>query len=318
MSSPLHQGAAGWWAPVVLVALIAYPIAAVALGQEYYVGLATRILIFGLAATSLNLILGYGGMVSFGHAAFFGTGAYAVAALMAQGITSAWIAWPLAMAAAALLAVAIGAASLRTRGLYFIMITLAFAQMAYYLVVSLKALGGDDGMALPARSRVGLGLELANDVSFYYVVLALAAAVLHGLGRLVDARFGRALQAIRENESRMEAIGFPVLRIKLTAFVIAGALAGLAGALIANLNGRVGPGLLDWPQSGTLMVMVILGGVGFRFGGFLGAAVLLSLEEILSGYTTHWQLALGVLLLLVVLRAPRGLAGLLAKEPPRG
>jgi branched-chain amino acid transport system permease protein len=213
---------------------------------------------------------------------------------------------------------AIGAASLRTRGLYFIMITLAFAQMAYYLVVSLKGWGGDDGMALPARSQVGFGLELHNEVTFYYVVLALAVAILYGLRRLVDARFGRALQAIRENESRMEAIGFPVFRLKLTAFAIAGAVAGLAGALIANLNGRVGPGLLDWPQSGALMVMVILGGVGYRFGGLLGAAVMLSLEEILSNYTTHWQLALGMLLLIVVLRAPRGLAGIFAKDALRG
>jgi branched-chain amino acid transport system permease protein len=318
MNSSLHQGAAGWWAPMVLAALAAFPLIAGAFGQEYYVGLASRILIFGIAATSLNLILGYGGMVSFGHAAFFGSGAYAVAILMAQGITSAWIGWPVAIIAAAALAVAIGAASLRTRGLYFIMITLAFAQMAYYLVVSLKSWGGDDGMALPARSHVGFGIGLGNDVSFYYVVLTLAVAVLYGLRRLIDARFGRALQAIRENESRMEAIGFPVFRLKLTVFAIAGALAGLAGALIANLNGRVGPGLLDWPQSGALMVMVILGGVGYRFGGFFGAAVLLSLEEILSSYTTHWQLALGVLLLLVVLRAPRGLAGIFSKDAPNG
>ena len=315
MSSPLHRGAAGWGAWAALAALVAYPLAATALGQEYYVGFATRILVFGIAATSLNLILGYGGMVSFGHAAFFGTGAYGVAFLMARGVDSAWIAWPLAMAAAALLDAAIGAASLRTRGLYFIMITLAFAQMAYYLAVSLQALGGDDGMALAARSRVAPGLELAGEMPLYYVALALAAAVAYGLGRLVDSRFGRALQAIRENETRMEAIGFPVLRLKLAAFVIAGAVAGLAGALLANLNGRVGPGLLDWPQSGTLMVMVILGGVGLRFGGFLGAAVLLGLEEILSGYTIHWQLGLGVLLLAVVLRAPRGLAGLFMKEP---
>jgi branched-chain amino acid transport system permease protein len=302
MNSSLHQGAAGWWAPVALAALAMLPLIAAAFGQEYYVGLASRILIFGIAATSLNLILGYGGMVSFGHAAFFGAGAYTVAVLMARGITSAWIGWPLAIVAAAVLAMAIGAASLRTRGLYFIMITLAFAQMAYYLVVSLKGWGGDDGMALPARSHVGFGLELRNEVTFYYVALTLAVAILYGLRRLVDARFGRALQAIRENESRMEAIGFPVFRLKLTAFAIAGAVAGLAGALIANLNGRVGPGLLDWPQSGALMVMVILGGVGYRFGGLLGAAVMLSLEEILSNYTTHWQLALGVLLLIVVLR----------------
>lgn len=302
----------------LLAALAALPLAAAAFGQEYYVGLATRILIFGIAATSLNLILGYGGMVSFGHAAFFGAGAYAAAIAMSQGMGSAWVAWPLAMLTAGLLALAIGAASLRTRGLYFIMITLAFAQMVYYLVVSLKPLGGDDGMPLAARMRLGFGIDPASDAAFYYAVLAIAAGCAFALGRVAESRFGRALQAIRENEPRMEAIGFPTLRLKLAAFVIAGAVAGLAGALIANLNGRVGPGLLDWPQSGTLMVMVILGGVGHRFGGFLGAAVLLVLEEALSGYTIHWQLALGVLLLAVVLWAPRGLAGLAPGAATRG
>jgi len=315
MKSSLHAGASGGWAPLLaLAALAAFPPVASAFGQEYYVGLATRILIFGIAATSLNLLVGYGGMVSFGHAAFFGTGAYAAAALMGKGIASLWIAWPLAMAASGLLALAIGAASLRTRGLYFIMITLAFAQMVFYLVVSLKALGGDDGIALGGRTTAGFGLSLASDSAFYYVVLVLAAAVLYAMRRAIDARFGRALQGIRENESRMEAIGFPVMRLKLAAFAIAGAVAGLAGALNANLNGRAGPGLLDWPQSGSLLVMVILGGVGRRHGGFIGAAVLLAMEELLSPYWSHWQLLLGVLLLVVVLRAPQGLAGLLARR----
>jgi branched-chain amino acid transport system permease protein len=182
--------------------------------------------------------------------------------------------------------------------------------------VSLKALGGDDGIALPGRVTAGFGLPIANDNAFYYVVLALAVAVLYAMRRAVDARFGRALQGIRENESRMEAIGFPVMRLKLAAFAIAGAVAGLAGALNANLNGRAGPGLLDWPQSGSLLVMVILGGVGQRYGGFIGAAVLLAMEELLSPYWTHWQLLLGVLLLIVVLRAPQGLAGLLARRSP--
>jgi len=313
MKSSLHHGAAGWWAPALVVLLAAFPWIAGAFGQEYYVSLGSRILIFGMAATSLNLILGYGGMVSFGHAAFFGCGAYTVALAASHGIASAWLAWPFAMIVSALLAAAIGAASLRTRGLYFIMITLAFAQMVYYLVVSMKALGGDDGLALPVRSTIVPGLSLQSDTVFYYGVLILAVALTYALRRTVDAPFGRALQAIRENETRMEAIGYPVLRIKLAAFVIAGAVAGLAGALFANLNGRVGPGILDWPQSGTLLVMVILGGVGHRFGGFLGAAVLLSMEEFLPGYWAHWQLVLGVILLVVVLRAPRGLSGLLSR-----
>ncbi|HUP30330.1 MAG TPA: branched-chain amino acid ABC transporter permease [Usitatibacter sp.] len=296
-----------------LLVLAAIPACTAAFGQEYYVSFVTRVLIFGLAATSLNLILGYGGMVSFGHAAFFGCGAYAVAAMAAHGMTSAWVAWPAAVAASALLAAAIGAASLRTRGLYFIMITLAFAQMVYHVVVSMKALGGDDGLPLAARSTVLPGVSLQGDATFYYVVLAIVAVLFVVIGRMLDAPFGRALQAIRENESRMEAIGYPVFRIKLAAFVIAGAIAGLAGVLFANLNGRVGPGILDWPQSGTLMVMVILGGVGHRLGGFLGAAVLLGMEEFLPQAWNHWQMALGVLLLVVVLRAPGGIGGLFAK-----
>ena len=305
MKVSLHTPAAGWWWAVAVASLAAFPAIAAHFGQEYYVGLATRMLVFGIAATSLNLLVGYGGMVSFGHAAFFGTGAYAVAALADRGVAAPWIAWPIAMAVAAVLALAIGAAALRTRGLYFIMITLAFAQMVFYLVVSVKALGGDDGLSLAAR-RIG-------ESALFYTALVLAVLAVYGLRRLANAGFGRALQGVRENEARMEAVGFPVLRIKLAAFTIAGAVAGISGALLATLNGRAGPGLLDWPQSGQLLVMVILGGVGQRFGGFIGAAVLLAMEEVLSPYWVHWQLVLGIVLLPVVLRAPRGLAGMLAR-----
>ena len=303
MTASLHHGPAGAGALVVVALLAVLPYALGAFGLEYYVSLATRVLVFGLAATSLNLLVGYGGMVSFGHAAFFGGGAYVAVAAAANGMAAPWLAWPLAMAGSALLALAIGAASLRTRGLYFIMITLAFAQMVYYLVLSLKALGGDDGMALAAKA-------VAGDNAFYYAVLAVCVVVGFGLRLAIDAPFGRALQAIRENESRMEAIGYPVFRLKLAAFVIAGAVAGLAGALYANLQGRAGPGLLDWPQSGSLLVMVILGGVGYRFGGFLGAAAMLCMEEFLPQVWSHWQLAFGLALLVLVLRAPRGLSGL--------
>lgn len=306
MKSSLHTGALNpWIAGPIVALLLAFPGVAAALGQEYYVGLATRILVFGIAATSLNFLVGYGGMVSFGHAAFLGAGAYAMAALTTRGIASPWIAWPLAAIASALLAAAIGAAALRTRGLYFIMITLAFAQMVYYLVVSLKVLGGDDGIALSERA--------ASETALYFAAVALALAAAYLLRRVVDARFGRALQGIRENDARMEAVGFPVFRVKLAAFAIAGGAAGLAGAMLASLNGRAGPGLLDWPQSGQLLVMVIVGGVGHRFGGFVGAAVLLLMEELLSPYWSHWPLALGVLLLFVVLWAPRGIAGRFAR-----
>jgi branched-chain amino acid transport system permease protein len=299
----------GTAAPVLLAIAVAFPLAAAAAGQDFYVGFATRVMIFALAASSLGLVLGLGGMVSFGHAAFLGLGAYTVAVAMERGIDSAWIAWPAAMAVAATFAALIGAVSLRTRGVYFIMITLAFAQMVYYLVVSTRVLGGDDGLALAHRSTLG-PLSLQGDATFYYVVLAILAGALFLLRRLANARFGRALQAIRENEVRMEAIGFPVLRVKLAAFVIAGAVAGLAGALLANQNGLVGPGLLGWQQSGLLMVMVILGGVRSLHGGLLGAAALLALEEVLSGYTVHAPLAVGALLLAVVLFSPDGIAGL--------
>ena len=304
-SSKRRRGAAA----LTLVALLALPWLLQALDQDFYISLASRLLIFALAATSLNLVIGFGGMVSFGHAAFFGAGAYCVAVLAESGIVSAVLAWPLAMALAALLALAIGAISLRTRGVYFIMITLAFAQMVFYLLVSLKAWGGDDGLALVSRSTFGV-IDLADDTSFYFVALAILALVLAALDRLAHSRFGRVIQSIRENETRMEAIGYPVFAYKLTCFVIGGALAGLAGALLVNQSGLASPNLLHWMQSGTLMVMIVLGGVGSVYGGVVGALVLLLGEEVLAELVPHWQIGLGLLLLAVVLWAPLGIAGL--------
>jgi branched-chain amino acid transport system permease protein len=295
-------------------AAVAFPLVASPLGWEYYLGFASRIMIYAIAASSLNLILGYGGMVSFGHAAFLGAGAYAVGILMAEGVASAWIALPVAVVLAALFALVIGAISLRTRGVYFIMITLAFAQMMYYIFISLKAYGGDDGLNLPTRSAVGFGIDLKDDATFYYLALASLAATLYGLHRLVHARFGRVIEAIRENETRMEAVGFPTYRYKLACFVIAGAVCGFAGALLANQGNFVSPRLLDWAQSGSLMIMVILGGIGHLYGGAIGAAVLLALEEVLSAYTIYWQLPVGAILLAIVLFAPQGLAGAFARR----
>ncbi len=310
LDHPMRVGVA----VLLLAVLLLLPHLAQYFGIEFYIGVASRILIFALAASSLNLILGFAGMVSFGHAAFVGVGAYTVAILMQYGILSAWLSWPLAVLSAGLLALLVGAISLRTRGVYFIMITLAFAQMLYYLMVSLKTFGGDDGLSLPARSSLGFGLDMSQDGAFYYVVLALAVAVFWLLQRLVNSRFGHALQAIRENEVRMLAIGFSVYGCKLGAFTLAGALAGLAGALLANQGGFVGPSMLQWSQSGMLMVMVILGGVGHLYGGFVGALVFLLLEELLSSFTIHWQLGLGAVLLAVVLLAPNGLLSLLAAK----
>ena len=302
------------WSLPVLVLLLALPFVAQAFGDTFYVGLATRVLAFALAASSLNLILGFGGMVSFGHAAFLGIGAYSMAILMQNGIAAAWLAWPLSILLSAMVSLVIGWISLRTQGVYFIMITLAFAQMLYYLVISLKSYGGDDGLSLAARSSVGSGIDLSNDVHLYYVSLGSLVMALVLMARLLNARFGHTLQAIRENEVRMTALGYPVFRYKLVAFTIAGAAAGLAGVLLANVNGFVSPAMMQWSQSGMLMMMVILGGVGHMYGGVIGAVVFLLLEEFLSHYTMHWQMGLGAVLLGVVLFAPNGITSLLKRK----
>jgi branched-chain amino acid transport system permease protein len=303
--------------------LIALPFIATTLGQEYYIGVASRILIFAIAASSLNLLVGSGGMLSLGHAAYLGIGAYTVAILahhaetktllfgFIPGTINAWIGWPVAALASAVCAWLIGAISLRTRGVYFIMITLAFAQMFYYLFVSLEAYGGDDGLSLARRSQIGF--NLSNDSHFYFVVLTLFLAIIYLLHRLTHARFGHALLGIKINETRMEAIGFATYRYKLVAFVIAGAIAGLAGALLVNHNSFISPNTLQWTQSGTLLIMILIGGVGHLLGGIVGAALMLLMEEILSGYTNHWHLVLGVVLLAIVFLAPKGLAPLFEK-----
>ena len=309
MRDTLHIPWRLWPTLGAVAALALLPLAALALGQAFYVVFATRVLIYALIATSLNLLIGYGGMVSFGHAAFVGAGAYAVAVLMPAGIASAWLLWPASLLAGALLAFAIGAVSLRTRGVGFIMITLALAQMTYYLVLSLRVLGSDDGLTLSGRPSLGF-VDLGRDATSYYVALAVLLATLAAMRALLNAPLGRALQGIRDNETRMEAIGFPTYRLKLLVFVIAGAAAGLGGGLLASLNGLVGPNLLHWTESGLLMIMVILGGGGRLLGGVVGAAVLLCAEEAIAEHTIHWPLGIGAMLLVVVLFAPEGLAGL--------
>ncbi|NDY84234.1 branched-chain amino acid ABC transporter permease [Orrella sp. NBD-18] len=300
-----------------LALLIVFPLIAPALNLTFYVSFIRRVMIFALAATSLNFILGYGGMVALGHAAFFGAGAYVVAILSAEGVVSALIAWPAAIVIAGLLALVVGAISLRTRGVYFIMITLAFAQMVYYIFISLRKYGGEDGINLSGHSKLPdwlSGLSLADDVTFYYVVLLIVVLSLIILNRLVASHFGQALQGIRENESRMLALGYPVMPIKLLAFVIAGGFAGLAGALFANHNLFVSPSMMHWTASASLIVMVIIGGIGLRYGGVVGAAVMLTFEEFLRLYTEYWHLPFGLLLLAIVLLAPRGLAGALSAQ----
>jgi len=316
MISTLHHRLPVAGTTTFLLFLVAFPWLAALFGQEFYIEFGSRLLIIALVASSLNLILGFGGLVSLGHAAYFGAGAYVVGILMHYGVTSAWIAWPAAVATGAILALIFGAISLRTRGVYFIMITLAFAQMTYYIFVSMRTYGGDDGLPLPQKSQ--LGIDLNNEITFYYVVLALGAVCMLAMLRLINSRFGRVLQAAKENETRMGAIGFSVYRYRLVCFVIAGAIAALGGALFANLNMMASPSQLNWVQSGTLMVMVIVGGIGHFFGGLIGAFLLLILEEILSGYTTHWALPVGFVLLAIVLFLPNGVASLFRPKTSQG
>ena len=304
-----------WRRPAAVAAMaaiaLALPWLMQLLGVSFYVSFAGRVLVYAIAATSLNLVLGYGGMVSFGHAAFVGLGAYVTGVMISEGTLNGGahlLATLLITGAAAAL---IGAISLRTRGVYFIMITLAFAQMLFYLANSIKGYGGDEGLNIRARSAIGLGLELKDPTTFYYVALAVLAACLWALARFVPSRLGRAVLAIRDDEQRAEALGFATFKLRWLVFVVAGMVAGIAGALSVNQQGYVSPNVLHWTQSGTLMVMVILGGVASIWGGVLGAAVLVILQETLSAYTPHWEFWTGWVLLAVVLFARQGLAGVL-------
>ncbi len=294
-----------------LALLAAVPPVAALANQPFYLDLVRRVMIFAIAALSLNLILGYGGMISFGHAAYLGVGAYAVGVLAHYGIHNGYLQWALAIGASALVALAIGAVSIRTSGVYFIMITLAFTQMLYYLGISIAEFGGDDGMRLAVKSRFPGLIDLNDATAFYYLVLAILVLALFLGQRLVDSRFGMVIRAARSNELRTRSIGFSPYPYRLAAFVIAGAVCGLAGALLVNHTAYLTPEFMNWTRSGELMFMVILGGMGSIAGPVLGAFALLLVEDALSGWTQHWQLVLGPLLVLSVLFLRRGLAGLL-------
>jgi branched-chain amino acid transport system permease protein len=311
----------------LVTALVLLPLYTWAAGNAFLLTLFTRIVILAIAATSLNLIMGYGGMVSFGHAAYIGIGGYAVGMLAREGITSGFVQWPVALAVSALFALFVGALSLRTRGVYFIMITLAFAQMVYYVAVGLDRYGGDDGLTIYSRSQFAGLINLSNRTVFYYVCVVLLFAVIYGTWRLINSRFGLVIQGSRSNDRRMRAIGFPTFRYRLVCFVIAGMICGLAGALLANYAAFISPAMMHWTRSGDLIVMVVLGGMGSLFGPLIGAITLLVLEEALPqiigavGYLItgrpviaareYWQLILGPMLLLVVLFARGGIAGFL-------
>ena len=298
---------------LTIVGLLLLPLYSALSGNIFVLTLFTRIVIFALAAASLNLIMGYGGMMSFGHAAYLGIGGYAVGILAHDGIGSGFIQWPVALAASALFALVIGALSLRTRGVYFIMITLAFAQMAYYVASGLSRYGGDDGLTVYKRSDFGGLINLSSRVQFYYLCLGCLFGGIYLIWRIVNSRFGMVVQGVRSNEQRMQAIGFHANRYRLVCFVISGTICGLAGALLANNTDFISPAVMYWTRSGDLMVMVVLGGMGSLFGPMIGAIVFLLLEEFLSQITEYWALIMGPLLLLIVLFGRGGIMGLLGR-----
>jgi branched-chain amino acid transport system permease protein len=300
-------------AALLVAGLLLLPLYSSLSGNVFVLTLFTRIVILALAASSLNLIMGYGGMMSFGHAAYLGIGGYAIGILAQEGIGSGFIQFPVALAASALYALVIGALSLRTRGVYFIMITLAFAQMAYYVASGLSRYGGDDGLTIYKRSEFAGLINLSNRVQFYYLCLGCLFSGVFLIWRIVNSRFGLVVQGLRSNEQRMQAIGFPAKRYQLACFVIAGTICGLAGALLADNTDFISPAVMYWTRSGDLMVMVILGGMGSLFGPAIGAVVYLLLEELLSQITEYSGLILGPLLLLIVLFGRGGIMGLLGR-----
>ncbi|HJT11837.1 MAG TPA: branched-chain amino acid ABC transporter permease [Dongiaceae bacterium] len=312
--------------------LLLVPLAAWALDEPFYITLATRVAILALAAVGLNLALGLGGLVSFGHAAFFGIGGYTAGILATHASTlqplMTWpievggsdqmlVIWPVAMILSGLVALVIGAISLRTSGVYFIMITLAFAQMIYYFAISWPAYGGEDGVPLALRNAFP-AIVTSLPLNFFLICYALLIAALYLFARIRDSRFGAALQGARQNEVRLAAVGISPFPIRLAAFVLSGMMTGLAGALFADLNRFVSPSMLSWQMSGELIVLILLGGTGRLFGPVAGAMLFVLLESILGGFTDRWQLFLGLILLGAVLFARGGLVGLLAGKVHHG
>ncbi len=308
------------------VALLAVPLWALYTDEPFTITLATKVLIFALAGVGLNLALGLGGLVSFGHAMFFGIGGYVMGILashaqsytpvtewpfLIEGTKSMPVIWLLAIVTSGLAALAVGALSLRTSGVYFIMITLAFGQMFYYFAISWPAYGGEDGLSIYIRNGFP-GLNTLDPIQFFIICYVILGIVLFFSARLARSSFGLALSAARQNDERVQAIGIDPYRLRLVAFTISGAITGLSGALYADLNRFVSPTMFSWQTSGEIMVFIILGGVGRLYGPVVGAALFILLEHFLGGLSEFWHVYLGALLLLVVLFARGGLIGLLA------
>lgn len=304
-----HWGLKHWIAAAVFVLFAAIPLS----GDLFYTGLFNRLMILAIAAVSLNLILGFGGMVSFGHAAFIGLGAYAVGIPAYYDNYNGWLHLLAAAALSGAFALVTGAISLRTRGVHFIMITMAFSQMVFFAFVSLEEYGGDDGLVINSRSAFKPFGDFDNNLTLYYVSFALLLAALYLVHRIVNSRFGMVIQGAKSNERRMLAVGHNTYVYRLACYVISGVMCGIAGALLGNFTNFISPDMMNWVRSGELIFMVILGGSGTLLGPIFGATVILLLEEFLSRWWVYWQLPFGLFLILVVLYARGGVDGLLSR-----
>ena len=303
-SSVKSRGIAALFLTILILAVLPY------LLSNYYLGLVIEILIFAVFAMSLDLLIGYTGMASLGHAAYFGVGAYAVGLLAIKLHWSVWSALPAALIVVALVAALFGLLALRTRGSYFLMITLALSQVAWGIAFGWRSLtGGDDGLPNLPRPELLAGWSLAGDRPFYSLYCCSWASRYCLLTQVVTSPFGFALRGIRESETRMQALGYNVWRYKFAAFIVAAVFAGLAGALYAYYNRFVSPDYLGVFRSAEVLLMVILGGAGTLVGPAIGAAVIVLLENVISAYTERWLIVIGTIYILVALFAPNGIIG---------
>jgi branched-chain amino acid transport system permease protein len=315
-------GVKGWFAALVLALLALTPTYAAYADNAFYLDIATRLIILAIAAVSLNLILGIGGMISFGHAAFLGIGSYAVGIPAYYEISDGIYQIPLAIALSALFAFVTGIICLRTKGVNFIMITMAFTQMIFFAIVSIEEYGGDDGLVINARSDLTPLIDLEDDVTLYYVSFISLLAAIYLVHRIVNSRFGMVIKGSKGNERRMQSLGFDTYRYRLAAYVIAGSICGYAGTLLGNFTGFISPEMMDWTRSGELIFMVVLGGAGSLFGPLFGAGAFILLEEYLTplmdallfkGTGIYWQFVFGIILILIVLFAKGGISGALQR-----
>lgn len=301
------------WVLLALIVLLALAPALVSLtGQPFYLDISSRVMILAMAAVGLNLIVGYGGMVSFGHAAYVGIGAYSVGIPAYYGIYNGFVHLGLAVGTSVVFALITGAISLRTKGIYFIMITLAFAQMLYYTFISMEEYGGDDGLVINVRSQFPGFLDLEQNVVLYYLIFAALVLSIIFAHRLIGARFGRVIQGCMHNEKRMQSLGFETFRYRLTCFAISGVICGIAGFFLGNFTSFISPEMMSWEHSAELLLILIFGGLGSMLGPVVGTFIFVLLEEWLSAITVYWHFIFGALLIAVVVFGKRGVAGLLA------